>query len=128
MIHRIANGHIKTLCCWLLLLQMVNLCINPPRHLILINGTPTYAEDLSINTMESVLEVVLEEVFGKDVPETQDAFEIGQVKVCWNVHADQPSFGITCVDVKHAHFPRYTRSIPEWHASSTSPPPKMCVA
>lgn len=115
----------KLICCWLLLLQMVNLSINPIRHQSLINGKYTYLEDLRINKIESLYELILEHVFKKNVPETQDSGEQALLKVA--VYYQQiPAY--TCVLVanelpvvhNHAYYARLL-DIPQ---KLTFPPPK----
>jgi len=119
---------LKYLFCWALLLQMVNLSINPVRHQNYINGQYTFQEDLRINKIESIYELILEHIFKKDVPETQDSAEEGLVKAAfvWQ-QVQYISFVpvLTEKPVEHNH--TYTAFFPITTLVQESPPPKANV-
>ena len=58
--------------CWILLLQMINISIDPPDLRQLKKAATQQKEDLTINEIESVFELVSECVFENSVPETED--------------------------------------------------------
>lgn len=121
----IGKLNFKLICCWLLLLQMVNLSINPVRHQNFIDGQYTLLEDLKINKIESIYELILEHVFKKDVPETQDSAEQGLIKVAVFFH-QTPLFECqlpsrACI-VVHNH--AYQAYFPEYPTVLESPPPR----
>lgn len=117
--------NLKMICCWLLLLQMVNLSINPIRHQNYIHGVYTIREDLSVNKIESIYELISEYVFKKNVPETQDAGEQGLVKVAVFFHL-APEF-VCCVtsqEQRIIHNHAYRAHFPKINLVLESPPPR----
>jgi hypothetical protein len=63
---------IKQVVCWILLLQMINISIDP-RDLKRANYSPiTYNENFSIDEIESVYELIAEGVFDKEVPASNE--------------------------------------------------------
>lgn len=122
----VAKLNLKMACCWLLLLQMVNLSINPIRHQNYINGIYTFKEDLSINKIESIYELIAEYVFKKNVPETQDTGEEGISKIAilfFQTPTVNYSFTPTAKLVVHNH--SYSEHVPEFVAVLESPPPQV---
>jgi hypothetical protein len=118
----------KSFLVWGLLLQMINLSVDPARHLNIVGGKYTISEDLSINKMESVYELVLEYVFKIEVPETQDAEEEVLQKTGLTyclVDKVNIDLKVPVGPVRHNH--RYTESIPEHIPALHSPPPKAKV-
>jgi len=117
---------LKHLFCWALLLQMVNLSINPVRHQNYINGQYTFQEDLRINKIESIYELILEHIFKKDVPETQDSAEQGLVKAAfvWQ-QVQYVSFVPIVIEIPIAHNHAYTAYFPVTTLVQESPPPKI---
>ena len=83
MIVNCVKNIIKKFICWILLLQTINVSIDP-RDLKQFKDNLTNKEDLSINEIESIYELISEGVFHKDVPEsdendietTSEAFEL----------------------------------------------------
>ena len=116
---------LRHFCCWILLLQLLNLSIDPVRHQNLINGELTFQEDLSINKIESLYELVLEYVFKKDVPETQDHANHSTAKAFFFYH-QTPNLCckliLTEKPVMHNH--SYIISSYEQIHVLESPPPK----
>jgi hypothetical protein len=62
----------KQFVCWILLLQMINISIDPPDIKQYTEKGIVHKEDLSINETESVYESVSEGIFDKDVPESDE--------------------------------------------------------
>ncbi len=119
---------LKYLFCWALLLQMVNLSINPVRNENYINGQYTFQEDLRINKIESIYELILEHIFKKDVPETQDSAEQGLVKAAfiWQ-QVQYVSFVPIVIEKPIEHNHTYTAYFPVTTLALESPPPKINV-
>jgi len=119
---------LKYLFCWALLLQMVNLSINPVRHENYINGQYTFQEDLRINKIESIYELILEHIFKKDVPETKDSAEQGLVKAAfvWQ-QVQYVSFVPIVIEKPIAHNHTYTAYFPVTTLVQESPPPKINI-
>jgi hypothetical protein len=110
---------------WALLLQMVNLSVDPARHLNIVGGKYTISEDLSVNKMESVYELVLEYVFKIEVPETQDAEEELLQKTGLTYYlAEKENIDLKAPVRPVLHNHSYTESIPEHIPVLHSPPPK----
>jgi hypothetical protein len=110
---------------WALLLQMINLSVDPMRHANLVNGSYTFQEDLKINKIESLSEIILEKLFKKDVPETQDNQQIGLIKVAFVLN-QQPIYlplpFLTAIPVTHNH--NYLFHLAETSLALESPPPQ----
>lgn len=63
---------IQQIICWLLLIQMINVSIDP-RDLIQIDqGMYSHTEDLSINETESIYELIAEKLFDTEIPESEE--------------------------------------------------------
>ena len=104
---------------------MINLSLNPARHLNVVAGEVTVAEDLSINKIESIYELVLEYIFKVDVPETQDADEDGLQKpslIYCMTEVVSYDLMVASIDISHNH--AYTEAITEYIPFLDSPPPK----
>src|SRR5690606_16751220 len=56
--------------CWVLLLQMVNICIDTPDQVLFMRASAVEAH-LVYNEVECITEVVIESLFGDDLPETE---------------------------------------------------------
>jgi hypothetical protein len=66
---------------WVLLLQVINISIDPIDPVSDKLGRLNTQEDLSINDIESIYEFVSEQFLGLDVPENDEDDENGFVKV-----------------------------------------------
>lgn len=119
---------LKYICCWALLLQLMNLSIDPARHQNFINGKLTFEEDLSINKIESIYELVLEHLFKKDVPETQNAADHSLAKT-FIVFCQSPVLftQLILVEKPIVHNHSYIANFPEQTRVLESPPPKLCA-
>ena len=106
-------------------MQLINLSIDPARHQNFIDGEPTFQEDLSINKIESVYELILEHVFKKDVPETQDASNHSLAKTfVFFHHIPSPHTQVILKEEPILHNHSYQALIPELAQVLESPPPK----
>ncbi|RZK38481.1 MAG: hypothetical protein EOO90_22175 [Pedobacter sp.] len=124
---RIKTG-LKYLCCWALLLQMLNLSIDPARHANYIDGQITFQEDLSINKIESFSELLLEKLFDKNIPEIQDQAHHSLVKAFFFFHQNPTVITepiLIELPVRHNHL--YIEQRSETSKSLESPPPRLTV-
>jgi len=69
---RVCKRFFRQLICWILLLQLINISIDPPDLKRIKDGRHAHSEDLSINEIESVYELISERVFDTSVPESDD--------------------------------------------------------
>ena len=116
----------KIICCWLLLLQLMNLSIDPARHQNFINGELTFQEDLSVNKIESVYELIAEYLFKKDIPETQNAADQSLVKTFIVFYQSPAPFTqLILVEQPILHNHSYVANFPEQIQVLESPPPKL---
>lgn len=116
---------LKFFCCWALLLQLINLSIDPARHQNFINGEITFEEDLSINKIESIYELILEHLFKKDVPETQNAADHSLAKTFIVFYQNPVPFTqLILVEQPIVHNHSYVAYFPEQMQVLESPPPK----
>lgn len=80
----------KKLVIWILLIQMINLSMDPVDTMNFKDGRATIEEDLSINEIESLYELISEALFGEDVPEHDEKDEDAFVKVFSLYYAATP--------------------------------------
>lgn len=114
----------KSLVCWILLLQMINLSVDSPDSQIHY-GTTNHHEDLSINDIESLSELIAEEVFDIDVPESDEddvdssspVIDLYFSERSWH-QLPPDSFPIQHVSYYHRNFLSVTQQ-------PLSPPPKF---
>ena len=119
---------LKYICFWALLLQLVNLSIDPARHQNFINGELTFEEDLSVNKIESIYELVVEHLFKKDVPETQNAADHAAAKTFIIFYQSPiPFTQLVLVEQPIVHNHSYVANFPEQTQVLESPPPKLSV-
>ena len=120
------KGGLKYICCWVLLLQLINLSIDPARHGDYINGKFTFQEDLSQNKIESVYELVSEYLFKKDIPEAQNADTHSLVKSFIIFHqVPAATVQLILVEEPILHNHSYQAAIPKFIQILESPPPKV---
>lgn len=72
MTGKLIQNIIKQVVCWILLLQIFNISINPPDLKQQKFGSIADKEDLLINKIESVYELVVEGVSDEEIPETDE--------------------------------------------------------
>ena len=117
---------LKYLACWVMLLQLINLSIDPAMHQNYINGAFTYQEDLSLNKIESLSELILEYVFKKDVPESQNSVNHSLAKtfiVFYQSAALPTKIIFNAQPIVHNH--TYRVNYPEHAQVLESPPPQL---
>ena len=111
-----------------MLLQLINLSVDPATHQNYINGAFTYQEDLSLNKIESLSELILEYVFKKDVPESQNATHHALAKtfiVFYQSAALPAKVILNAQPIVHNH--AYQVNYPEHTPVLESPPPQLAV-
>lgn len=119
---------VQKIICWVLLIQMINLCTDPIDQIYFKNGHTTHEEDLSINEIESVYEFVSENVFDQDVPETDERDEDAFVKTFHLYHQrtftslETDFFNLPQFPTIHTNF--YQESFYANYPEINSPPPK----
>lgn len=109
---------------WVLLIQIVNISIDPIDPIFDKSGSLAFEEDLSVNDIESIYEFVSEQCLGIDVPEQDEDDENGFVKIM-DFYFSQSS-----IEIKKQYQPlRISFFTIEKNLTSivldyTSPPPK----
>jgi hypothetical protein len=116
---------IKQVICWILLLQMINISIDPPDFKHPKHSSVTNKKALSIEETESFYELIAEGVFDKEVPESNEdeidtsspSFELYLItRICTKLPA--LAFPVE-------HFPQYYTSFSSINQEPHSPPPKF---
>ncbi len=79
---------------FLLLLQIINISIDPIDPISIKLGRLTAQEDLSINDIESIYEFISEQCLGVDVPEHDEDDESGLIKAI-DIYISQSGIQIT---------------------------------
>lgn len=120
----VVKNIISRLVCWILLLQMINISIDPPDLKKLKVAPISHKEDLSINDIESVYELISEGVFENDVPENDDS----------DVDTESPVIDLYCFKIFFStrpvfnfpieHFSYYYNNLSFDCPEPNSPPPK----
>ncbi|RYZ26918.1 MAG: hypothetical protein EOO10_14235 [Chitinophagaceae bacterium] len=113
----------KSLVCWILLLQMINLSVDTPDSQIRY-GTTNHHEDLSINDIESLSELIAEGLFDIDVPES-DEDDVDSSSPAEDLYfSDRSSQQLPLVSFSIQHVGYYLNSFPSISQKPLSPPPK----
>lgn len=116
---------INQVVCWILLLQMVNISIDPPDLKHQKHNTITYKEDLSINKIESVYEMLAEGIFEVEIPESDEK----------EIDSSSPSFELyffngICTKLQTSvfpiqHYPHYYNNFASLYQKPDFHPPKL---
>ena len=115
---------LKQVVCWILLLQMINISIDPPDLKHSKYSHHTNQEEVLLDETESVYEWIAEGVFDEEVPESNED----------DIDTSSPSmelyfFTATCtrlpaIEFPVEHFSHYYSNIPFVHQEPRFPPPK----
>jgi hypothetical protein len=115
---------IARLVCWILLLQMANISVDPPDLRQVKKSTISLKEDLSINEMESVYELISEGVFENNVPESEENDIDSKLQsidlYCFTLTYDMRSVSYLHVRRYSSYYNNFSFETPE----PNSPPPK----
>ncbi len=111
--------------CWILLLQMINISVNPPDSRSFKFFQVQTTEDLSFNETESLYELISETVFDLDVPETEDE----DIDISWETPELFCLVSKSHEGVSFSFLPRrfftYQQGAISVHLKISSPPPKV---
>jgi hypothetical protein len=119
-----ARNIVARFVCWILLLQMINISIDPADLKQFKSAQMLDNEDLSINEMESVYELVSENVFEKDVPESDES-DVDKQSHTFDLYCSK--FGYTPQPVfafVAEYYQYYQRDVSFDCPQPTSPPPR----
>jgi len=89
----ITSRLLNQLVSFLLLIQIINISIDPIDPISIKLGRLTFQEDLSINDIESIYEFISEQCLGVDVPEYEEDDENAVIKII-DVYISQPSIEV----------------------------------
>ncbi len=110
--------------CWILVLQFINISIDPGDLKRANYDASTSQEDLSINEVESVYELIAEGVFDKQVPES-DEDDIQTISPSIELYCDTPLYStLQPLTFPTEYFPHYNTSRSLSNKQPNSPPPK----
>lgn len=115
----------KQFVCWVLLLQMINISIDPPDLKHFKNGRFIRTEDLSINEIESIYELISEVFFEKYVHE-RDENDIDTISKNFNLYfftSTSNELAITGFSIKHSCY--YRNKYSDLFTEPVFPPPKQ---
>lgn len=110
---------------WVLLIQIINISIDPSDPVSDKLGRLALQEDLSVNEIESIYEFVSEHYLGVDIPENDEDDENGFVKVM------DFYFSQSFIEIKNQFhinpngFITYNQGLTSIALDHTSPPPKV---
>jgi len=103
---------------------MINLSVDSPDSQIHY-GTTDLHEDLSINDIESLTELIAEEVFDMDVPESDEDDVDGSSPVIDLYFSERSCHQLPPVFFPIQHVSYYQTSFPSISKKPLSPPPKF---
>ncbi|MBI3219912.1 MAG: hypothetical protein HYZ44_10395 [Bacteroidetes bacterium] len=115
----------KSLIIWVLLIQIINISIDPLDPVSDKLGRFALQEDLSINEIESIYEFVSEHCLGVDIPENDEDDESGFVKII------DFYFSQSFIEIKNQYLSELSsfftieNSLTSIALDHTSPPPKL---
>ena len=111
---------------WILLIQVINLSIDPTDPVPFKSGKLAICEDLSINEIESIYELVSEHCMGVDVPEHDENDHQGSfVKVmAFFFVSNSIKIKEQFLDTRISFFIS-DEALPSVDIESISPPPKL---
>ncbi|TDH24666.1 hypothetical protein EXU57_15125 [Segetibacter sp. 3557_3] len=110
--------------CWLLLLQLINISIDPPDLKQTKKVYTSQQEDLTINEVESVYELIAEGVFHSDVPENNDHDIDTDTHSVDLYFYDFPYSSPALINHPLEHHVHYLTTVTSINAGPNAPPPK----
>lgn len=110
---------------WVLLVQVINISIDPVDPIAEKLGRLSWEEDLSINDIESIAELLSEQFLGIDIAEQDEDDENGLVKFA-DLYITQSSIEIKkkCRPLRQSFFP-LEKKLTSIVLDFTSPPPRV---
>lgn len=118
---------LKQISCWILLLQMVNLSIDPPEASVVFQSkTQSQAGDAIAET-ETVYELVSEELLDIEVPETEETDVEKTVHLLELYYSHPPSFTLDDPSLPVHHLSLYNTRLLSWETIPNAPPPKLVL-
>lgn len=121
---RLLNKVTIRILAWVLLIQVINISIDPIDPVSDKLGRINKGEDLSINDIESIYELIVEHFLGIDVPESDEDDENGFVK---EIHFYVPHWSIEIKNHYQAYRTTFFAIEKDFNSivlENTSPPPK----
>lgn len=116
---------ISKIICWILLLQIVNISINPPDLQRPKYTSVTHQDDLSINKIESIYEFISENILDVEVPESEEE-EIDTSSPTLELYFYKRTYSkLQAFVFPIEHFSHYSNRFPSVHKEPSSPPPKF---
>lgn len=110
--------------CWILLLQMINISIDPP-DLKLAENRQGKIEEPATDETETVYELIAEGLFDQDVPENDeeetDTSSPGFLLYFFTAGSNQ----LRALNFPVEHFSHYQKKVLSAHQEPSSPPPKI---
>jgi len=116
---------IQKFVCWILLLQMINISIDPPDIKLRKSSKKSIKKEVVVNDIESVFELISEYVFDTDVPEGEEnEIEKNTSSILLYCYKPEP---ISLVDntINLQHYPFYIEYSYPPHFDPSSPPPRV---
>lgn len=116
---------LKKFICWILLLQMINISIDPPDVKFFKNADVMHREDLSINEIESIYELISEVFLNRYVHES-DENDINGISKTFNIYFFAPAsvqFYTPAFSIGYCSY--YQNIFSVLFSKPISPPPKQ---
>ena len=118
------KGYLLQAFCWLLMLQLLNVSIDPPDHEILHHSFSKHKTEKKVNQIESICEYVAEEMLDTIVPDSDDT-DIQKTVNPVVLYCSTPpvqSFEISQPALQHQSY--YSPSSTRLYSESLFQPPK----
>lgn len=115
---------LRQIFCWILLLQMINLSIDPPEVEAVFQTKSTQQVAASFAERESVYEYVSEELLSCDVPDSEEQDVEKSVHALELYYSNPQLFALASPEVPLQHLTYYSNHFSCWKARPHAPPPK----
>ncbi len=116
---------VKKVICWILLLQIINISVDPPDLNVRAYDTATSKKESSFDETESVYELIAEGVFDEKVPES-DEDEMDTSSPSFELYFFNRSCSrLPALVFPLHHSPHYHNNFLSLHQEPHSPPPKI---
>ncbi|HEV7329680.1 MAG TPA: hypothetical protein VGN63_01470 [Flavisolibacter sp.] len=118
---------LRKISCWILLLQMINLSIDPPDTSVVFESKSSFQSEIERNERESVYEYVSEALLEFEIPDTEEQDIEKSVHALELYYSSPPSFSLINPALPILHCSFYSSSYFSWETKPNAPPPKGVV-
>ncbi|MBB1286378.1 hypothetical protein HRH25_18485 [Flavisolibacter sp. BT320] len=119
---------LRQISCWILLLQMINLSVDPPEAPVVFPSKKQAGLVDAIPERETVYEYVSEALLNIDVPDSEEQDVVKSVLLLELFYSTPPSFTLIGLDFPLHHTGFYSSRFLSWETVPNVPPPKEPIS